>query len=97
MGTLFEMDPEDGFEEFLEERSEILKDIEQFLFMVFKYFSQMEEDFAQSDFKHHFFITENVCSLIESLCVIHGLYGYPGHNSSALGEGSITGKITLTS
>ena len=81
------MESNDNFKDFLKERSEILKDIKQFLFMIFRYFVQMEKD----NFEPEFFVTETVCSLLKSLCLIHGLYGYPELNSS---ENNITGKNT---
>ena len=86
------MDPaEDGFEDFLKERGEILKDIEQFLFMVFRYFLYMEEQ----EFEPDFFITDTVCILIKSICLIHGLYGYPEQRSSVHASNSyIPGKNT---
>ena len=82
------MDSTDDFGNFLKERGEVLKDIKQFLFMIFRYLVQMEKN----GFKPEFFVTETVCSLLKSLCLIHGLYGYPELNPSV---NSITGKNTL--
>jgi hypothetical protein len=78
------MELEDEFQDFLKERSEILRDIEQFLFMTFRYFSKMGNRYDPKSFA-----TETVRSLIQSLCLIHGLYGYPERNSSTK---NITGK-----
>ena len=76
------------FQFFLKERNQILQDIEQFLFTTFRYFLMMENE----EYRTPLFATETVGSLIKSLCLIHGLYGYPGPNPSA---NSITGKNTL--
>ena len=77
----------DNFKGFLKQRNAIIKDIEQFLLMMCKYFSDWEKCLDPASF-----ITETVCSLIKSLCLIHGLYGYPALNSST---DNITGKNTL--
>ena len=79
------MNPEDEFQDFLKERNEILKDIEQFLFMTFRYFSKMGNSYDPKSFA-----TETVRSLIHSLCLMHGLYGYPAEQDSS--ANNITGK-----
>jgi hypothetical protein len=65
------------FQAFLRERSRILEDIREFLRAVLLYCLDMEDDFQRD-----VIASENlVSSLIESLCLIHGLYGYPAESN----------------
>ncbi|CAB4044774.1 Hypothetical predicted protein, partial [Paramuricea clavata] len=71
------------FEWFLKERSEIHKDIEAFLLMVLEYCLKMEE-LAKKRYTINVYadkMSDNLISLLKSLCFIHALYGYPQANS----------------
>jgi hypothetical protein len=66
------------YKRFLDERSNILEEIKQFLMMVLDYFFDLEQKLGYE------FVVQaveknlsSVESLIKSLCLIHGLYGYP--------------------
>jgi hypothetical protein len=73
------------YDNFLHEREQILSDIKLFLGMVLSFCiefdNQKKEDFNQAA------IGEAVADpVIESLRLIHGLYGYPAHDSSKKGR-----------
>jgi hypothetical protein len=74
-----ELEEHDWFHDFLEERGAILEDIREFLRAVLLYCLDMEDNL---DFKPNVIANENLVSLIESLCLIHGLYGYPALNAN---------------
>jgi hypothetical protein len=66
------------YELFLKERSDILEEIEEFLAMVLNYFFDLEQKLGLESVVTA--VEKNlisVNSLIKSLCLIHGLYGYP--------------------
>lgn len=66
------------YEMFLKERGNVLEEIKQFLMMVLDYFFDMEQKLGLELVVA--IIKENLSSLkslIKSLCLIHGLYGYP--------------------
>jgi hypothetical protein len=83
------MDPEtEGrYKAFLKERRKILEDIKQFLNMVLTYFSFLETKWGGCESVVSAINIESMKSLIKSLCLIHGLYGYPADNDN-------TGKRT---
>jgi hypothetical protein len=61
--------------DFLKERSKILEDIRLFLQLVLSYCVGQEDKWGC---RRHVIATYNYArSLIESLCLIHALYGYP--------------------
>jgi hypothetical protein len=85
--TVREMGSEEQnrFRNFLIERTRILQDIRQFLRAVLLYFLDMEDNM---NFQRDVIATKNASSLIESLCLIHGLYCYPAEsNRSSVNTG----------
>ncbi|CAB4037641.1 Hypothetical predicted protein, partial [Paramuricea clavata] len=72
------------FQDFLTDRSTILEDIREFLSVVLMYCLNMEDEL---DCPRDVIATKNVSSLIESLCLIHGLYGYPAKSNSSENTG----------
>ncbi len=73
------MDINEKYGEFTEERGTVFNDIEQFLQMILVYFEDMEEN---RKFKRHVIATAKLQPLIESLCLLHALYGYPEKNDT---------------
>ena len=84
------MDTSRSHSRFNDERENVLKDIGNFLFMVFGFLKEMTEHgvFIKSDRK-----LRNLELVIESLCLIHGLYGYPAETSD--NPGNVTELLTL--
>ena len=69
------------FRKFLKERDKILEEINQFLRAVLIYFLTLEDKYGFSAECIKSRSTPKICSLIESLCLIHALYGYPAAKS----------------
>ena len=72
------------FISFVKERSRILKDIRQFLFAVLKCCSKIVQAFKEDEKLDKedvdaitTKISRNLYSMIKSLSLLHGLYGYP--------------------
>ena len=84
------MDTSRSHSRFNDERENVLKDIGDFLFMVFGFLKEMTEYgvFIKNDRK-----LRNLELVIESLCLIHGLYGYPAETSD--NPGNVTELLTL--
>jgi hypothetical protein len=83
------MDQEDAlFAGFLRERSRIFKDIKQFLSVVLKCCLQFGKMAKDSSTKSQIAakIRINLPPLIESLCLIHALYGYPDSSGDETGN-----------
>lgn len=62
---------------FVQERGTILKDIDDFLIMVFWFLKEINEAGQPLSGDK----CQNLNLLIESLCFIHSLYGYPADNN----------------
>lgn len=68
-------------ESFYKERGTVLNDIDQFLAMVFRFLKLVE---GSLDIDNRL---QNLHLLLESLCLIHGLYGYPANGDDGTGRG----------
>jgi hypothetical protein len=77
------------FPDFVGERSKILEDIRQFLQVVLLYCLDMEDTWK---FSRDVIATKNLEVLVESLCLIHGLYGYPAMSNTG-GPSENPGRI----
>ena len=69
---------EDEIPDFKDERKNVFRDIKQFLMMTLTYFEEME---TKWNFLPHV-LAANRGPLIESLCLLHALYGYPADPST---------------
>ncbi|XP_028399249.1 uncharacterized protein LOC114522705 [Dendronephthya gigantea] len=73
------------FNKFLLERSKILDDIKQFLNMVLTFLSQFPHGKWKKIKKSKGFkVQESLAKLMESLCFMHALYGYPKSNPETI-------------
>lgn len=68
---------EDEIPYFKRERTNVFRDIKQFLMMTLTYFEEMEQLNFTPDV-----IAANLRPLIESLSLLHALYGYPANPTS---------------
>ena len=73
-----------SFKGFLKERSMILSDIKQFLSMVFQYCLYMEKNTKSRHIGAK--IRTHLPVLMESVCLIHALYGYPDSSGNETGN-----------
>ena len=79
--------PGNTFDEFLGERGNIVKEIQEFLNVVLLYCVDQEEKYEAKP--NEIISPEHARSLITSFCTIHSLYGYPrdiGENKDEEGE-----------
>ena len=72
-----------NLQRFQQERSLALNDIKQFSLMVLEFLSDME---GKKGYEHVVNAVSasksSVISLVKSLCLIHGLYGYPADSDN---------------
>ena len=85
------MDTSQEIEFFYKERGTVLNDIRHFLQIVLRLLVTVKED----EILVHHHQLENLDFLIESLCLIHGLYLYPKEGGKRYGKRILFPKIPL--